>query len=63
VGKLTIELGDYASAGKHGPFTVALGDDKKSKKASKDGRGSPSIKVVLALSLLSLAWRFALGVS
>jgi DNA repair ATPase RecN len=44
VGKLTIELGDYASAGKHGPFTVALGDDKKSKKASKDGRGSPSIK-------------------
>ncbi|ELR11363.1 uncharacterized protein ACA1_134400 [Acanthamoeba castellanii str. Neff] len=46
VGKLTVELGDYASAGKHGPFTLALdGDKKASKKSSKDSsRGSPSVK-------------------
>jgi hypothetical protein len=48
VGKLTVELGDYASAGKHGPFTLALdGDKKASKKSSKDSsRGSPSVKVL-----------------
>lgn len=53
VGKVTIELADYASAGQHGPFTVSFGEDKKSSSASSKKGSSPrgpSIKVRTCLN-------------
>jgi len=52
VGRVVLELAEYASAGHHGPIVLAFGGDKKSsKKASAGGVGVPSIKVELLFFL------------